>query len=89
MFPGDGRLCIAMARTLVARGLGAVWPSGMSCMLHTQKHVDTYVDTMATHGHEGSVLDHVALKHEPGRGLGKKAGFAGSRREQESRADVA
>lgn len=73
----------------MARGLGAVWPSGMSCMLHTQKHVDTYVDTMATHGHEGSVLDHVALKHEPGRGLGKKAGFAGSRREQESHADMA
>lgn len=66
-----------------------MWPSRMSCMLHTHKHVDTYVHTMATHGHEGSVLDHVALKHDTGRGLGKKAEFAGSRREQGSRADLA
>lgn len=74
---------------LTARGLRAMWPRRMSCMLHTHKRVDTYVHTMATHGREGSVLYHVASKHDTGRGLGKKAALAGPGREQGSRADLA
>lgn len=38
----------------------------------THTCVDTYVHTMATHSHEGSVLYHVAMKHDTGRGLGNK-----------------
>lgn len=59
------RQIVTMARTsetLMARGLGAMWLSRMSCMLH----IHTCGHICIHHGHEESVLYCVAMQHDTG-----------------------
>lgn len=76
-----------MARTLMARELGATWPSRLSYMLHihTCGHICTY---QASYGQERGILYYVAMKYDI-RPRSRQKEFAGSRREQGNQADLA